>query len=156
MLTYLQVCSSLNSSVSDDKQLWLHILERDIRCMALPFPKYVRDINEASAKDVIEWVKNSVILDKSYSSGVEKILIREDLSISATWTKLVRGRWCLIAGSDLNESQLIVWDLHASQDEHHKATFYLPGPIVDGIVEDNRDEILVALTVGTKLARLLS
>lgn len=140
----------MNGSVSYDKQLWLHILDRDIKSKALPLPKYVRDINEATAEDVNEWVKNSLLLDNHYSSGNEKTLIRENLSMSVTWIKLIRGRWCLIARSDLKNSQLVVWDLQASQDEHHKATFYLPGPVIDGIAEDNKDDILIALTIGTK------
>lgn len=140
----------MNSFVSNDKQLWLHILDRDIKSKALPLPKYVRDIDEATAEDVIEWVKNSFLLDNHYSSGEERTLIRENLSISVTWIKLIRGRWCLIACSDLKNSQLVVWDLQASQDDHHEVTFYLPGPVIDGIVEDNKEDILIAFTIGTK------
>lgn len=146
----------MNGSVSYDKQLWLHILDRDIKSKALPLPKYVRDIDEASAEDAIEWVKNSFLLVNHYSSGEERTLIRENLSMSVTWIKLIRGRWCLIACSDLKNSQLVVWDLQASQDEHHKATLYLPGPVIDGIVEDDKEDILIAFTIGTKYTFRLS
>lgn len=70
--------------------------------------------------------------------------------MSVTWVRIVRGCWCLIACSNLKDSQLLVWDLQSCQTEHHKSTFYLPGPVADGVIEDNENEILIALTIGTK------
>lgn len=63
---------------------------------------------------------------------------------------MVRGRWCLIACSDFSVSQLVIWDLQNPFDELHKATFYLSGPIVDGIVEEITSEVLLALTIGKR------
>lgn len=70
--------------------------------------------------------------------------------MAITWTKLIRGRWCLIACSDFFVSQLVVWDLQNPTDQLQKAIFHLPGPVVDGIVEDITSEILIALTLGTR------
>lgn len=136
--------------MTSDKQLWLHILQRDIKPKASPSPRCIRDIEELTAQDVLEWVKNSIILNKSYASGNNRTLIRTYVSMSVTWVRIVRGRWCLVACSNLKNSQLLVWDLQFSQAEPHKSTFYLPGPVADGVIEDNKNEILIALTIGTK------
>lgn len=70
--------------------------------------------------------------------------------MSITWTKLIRGRWCLIACSDFLVSRLVVWDLQNPIDQLQKAIFHLSGPVVDGIVEDITSEVLIALTLGKR------
>lgn len=137
--------------MTSDKQLWLYILQRDIKPKALPSPRCIRNVEELTAQDVLEWVKNSIILNKSYASGSNRTLIRTNVSMSVTWVRIVRGRWCLIACSNLKNSQLLVWDLQSSQAECLKSTFYLPGPVADGVIEDNKS-YLIALTFGTKYA----
>lgn len=138
----------LNFYVTSNKQLWLHFLNRDIKPKVLPLPKYTREVEEANAQDVMEWVKNGIILCKSYASGDDRTLIRTNVSMSVTWVRLVRGRWCLIGCSNLDLSQLIVWDLFATP--LHAATFHLPGPVVDGTIDETKAEVLIALTIGSR------
>lgn len=96
----------------------------------------------------MEWVKNGIILCKSYASGDDRTLIRTNVSMSVTWVRLVRGRWCLIGCSNLDLSQLIVWDIFATP--LHATTFHLPGPVVDGTIDETEVEVLIALTIGSR------
>ena len=145
-----QTCSVLNDLVSDDKQLWLYIFYRDIRLPALPSPRLTRPLDTITAREVIEWVKNGIILNRNYLSGCNDTLFRYDMSMHVTWTKLVRSRWLLVACSNLHLSKLVLWDLNNMQHESYKSTFHFSGPLTEALLEDDGSEILIALTIGSK------
>ena len=137
----------LNKLVLSDKQLWLSLFYRETRKRSLPYPKYIQPIDVVTAQDVMEWVRHAIILNRSYSSGRNETLYKIDTTLRVTWTKLVRGRWLLIACSDLKLSELVLLDLY---DTEEKSTFYFSGPITEALLEDSGSEILIALTVGKK------
>ena len=145
----------LNSSILGDKQLWLYLLYRDIKLRSLPFPKFSQPIDVATAEDVMEWVRNGIILNKSYSAGRNETLCRINMFLHVTWVKLVRGRWLLIACSGLQISKLDLRDLQCFQDNHSKSTFYFPGPITEALLEDDGSEIFIALTIGKRCLTII-
>lgn len=140
----------MNNSVSDDKQLWLHFLYRDVKLRGLPSPKSTRPLDAIASRDVINWIKNGIVLNRNYLTGYNDTLVRFDMSMHVTWTKIVRGRWVLVACSNLHLSMLILWDLHDTQPNSYKSMLYFSGPVTEALLEDDGSEILIAFTVGTK------
>ena len=63
--------------------------------------------------------------------------------------KLIRGVWCLAASSDKESSSILLWSL-TDNNPDPVAEYHLPEPVIDGIVEDSREYIRFAITVGTR------
>ena len=59
--------------------------------------------------------------------------------------KLIRGSWCLAASSDEESSSILLWNL-TDNNPDPVAEYHLPGPVIDGIVEDSREYIRFAIT----------
>lgn len=116
----------------------------------------MQSIEKVTACDVEHWVKSGCVLAKNYSSGLNTTVARTNLSQSVTWVKLVRGRWALIACSDFISSRLLVWDVQLASSHILRATFHLPGPVVDGLIKDSSCEVLIALTLGKRYATFVS
>ena len=81
------------------------------------------------------------------SSPVKSSLV--DSIPPVTWTKLVRGRWCIAAVSDSISSRLILYDLFVGLSSGPTVEVYLPGPVMDGVLEDTLPEINIAVSIGT-------
>ncbi|TDL27932.1 hypothetical protein BD410DRAFT_799302 [Rickenella mellea] len=144
-------CHSLNISISNDKQLWADCARRELtNCQRRLIPhRILKSFEDASGLDVQFWVRHALSLDKNYASS----------KYAVTWLRLIRGRWCLVASSNLNESRLTLWDLSTGSDKPHPcAKLLLPGPVMDGQVEDASNTIRVAVTIGSRdlFVRILS
>ena len=147
----IKTCSSSNNLVSGDKQLWIHIFNRDIKDRNLPSPhKSIWPISASTAQNVTEWVKNGIILGKTYLAGKNEAFVKFDLAMHVTWTKVVRGQWILAACSNLQPSKLFLWDIHSFPSQLSTATFHFSGPVTEALIEDDDSEILIAFTVGKK------
>ncbi len=72
-----------------------------------------------------------------------------DDGLEATWTKIIRGRWCLVALSNVSISFVGIWRIPSNGSLQIENKFYLPGPVLDGVVDDVAEEIRIAITVAT-------
>lgn len=144
----IQVCSDLLEFVWNDKQLWLHIFKSEVIIREVFLPEFLLPVENASAIHVREWTKHALALGKSYEKGFNLSLVRKKEAMSVSWVKLFRGRWCLIACSNVVESQIQIWDLGTRIPKEPIARFYLTAPVVDGIAEDADQSAHIALTLG--------
>lgn len=128
----------------------MSILERDVKQKALCLPTNLIPLEEASASTVRTWVKYAVALDKSYKTPNANLsVIRSETPASVTYTKLLRGRWCIIASSNSSVSELSIWEIISSEACELHSRIYLPAPVTDGLVDDNHERIHLAVTIGT-------
>lgn len=141
--------------VNEDKRLWIVCLQREVIAMGIGLPRYRLSVEHASATDVRSWVKSAVALRKAYSSGgqdAKVVSIVEDEGLEVTWVKVVRGRWCLVASSNVTTSFVGIWRIRSDGSLKLENRFYLPGPVLDGVVDDVMEEICIAITVATTYA----
>ncbi len=118
----------------------------------IELPKYCQPLEQASAEHVRSWVKTSIALHGAYiSSGQNAAVISFVVNgrLEATWTKIVRGRWCLVALSNVSTSFIGVWQIQSNGSVELRRKFYLPGPVLDGVVDDSTEEIRIAITLAT-------
>ncbi|TDL19711.1 hypothetical protein BD410DRAFT_830161 [Rickenella mellea] len=102
------------------------------------------------ATAVESWTRNAFVLERAYLSNNPLSVHHLKTGIRAvTWVKIIRGRWCLAASSNISESLLTLWDISTS-DNRICAEMPLPGPIMDGEIEDIKSEIVVAVSVGCR------
>ena len=134
----------------ENKQLWLHLFHREIELRGLPTSDFLHPIDTVTTQDVIAWFRNALILNKNYESGYNETLRRTNIDQHVTWIKLIRGRWVLVASSNLLQSKLVVWDVHSSEHDSYKTVFYFIGPVVEALVQDDGLEVLIAFTLGTR------
>ncbi len=138
-----------------DKRLWLERLQKDVICKGIELPKYCQHLERASAEAVRSLVKNAIALNRAYASGGQSATVNSfvvDDGLEATWTKIVRGRWCLVALSNVSTSFVGVWQIQSTGSLELANRFFLPGPVLDGVVDDVTDEIRIAITVATTWA----
>lgn len=137
----------------DDKVIWVECLRRDVVEKGIELPKYRPMLPDASAADVRAWVKNAITLHRAYASGRQQPTIIHsfvvDVELETTWTKIIRGRWCLAAMSNIFRSLVRVWMIGSVGDCEAMNIFYFPGPIVDGVVDDGTEKVRIALTIAT-------
>ncbi|TDL19701.1 hypothetical protein BD410DRAFT_401770 [Rickenella mellea] len=150
ILSVRNVCKGLQIAISTDEVLWARILTRDVLDRGIRLPPYLKPFGLADASAVESWTRNALMLEKAYKSP--KPLPMDRLTTgtrSVTWTKLIRGRWCLFASSNVSESRISLWDI-SSPDRQVCAEVLLPGPVMDGQVDDRTSEINVAVSVGSR------
>jgi len=138
--------------VQGDKHLWLERLQRDVICKGIELPKYCQRLTQASAEDVRSLVKTTIALNKAYASGGQNATVNSFVvndGLEATWAKIVRGRWCLVALSNVSTSFVGVWEIQSNGSSELASKFFLSGPVLDGVVDDVTDEIRIAITVAT-------
>ncbi|TDL25192.1 hypothetical protein BD410DRAFT_826509 [Rickenella mellea] len=144
---------AMNTSISSNKQLWAGYARHELtNCQRQLIPhRILKAFPDASALDVQTWVRHALSLDSNYASGAFTVhRIFSEATYSVTWLRLIRGRWCLVASSNLNESRLTLWDLSSVSDGPHPcAKIFLPGPIMDGQIDDASNTIRVAVTIGS-------
>ena len=119
----------------------------------LPLQIESRPLGELDAATVGFWARVSLALGKNYgSSGANRYTTIHGLSC-ITWVKLVRGRWCIVATSNLSQSRLVIFDGLGGLSSDRMVNFYLEGPVMDGEIEDTPTGINIALSIGTKCER---
>lgn len=119
---------------------------------AIELPKYRPSLENASAEIVRDWVKTAVALHRAYASGgriakVQSIIVDEEFE--TTWVKIVRGRWCLVAMSNIFQSSVGIWQIQPTGSLKLENKFYFPGPVIDSVVDDSTEVIHIAFTVAT-------
>ena len=140
----------VNNHISHDKHLWIYILHQKVISKGLCIPSNLQSIEDVSTQDIESWVKHAILLDRKYNTPDCKLYIRDlNNNRSVTWVKLIRGSWCLAASSDKESSSILLWSL-TDNNPDPVAEYHLPGPVIDGIVEDSREYIRFAITVGTR------
>lgn len=72
--------------------------------------------------------------------------------MEVTWMKISQSYWCLVALSNPRQSKLVLWKL--SDEPIVVANYYLPGPVMDGMYCDFGDDMLFALSIGTRFVLL--
>ena len=150
-----KVCHALNTNISGNKQLWATLIEREISSQGIPVTPHRRDLEEASAADVESWFRCAFQLPRIYSTGVTPEVTRCEVNLRITWVKLLKSRWCLAAMSDERESRICVYDFGRRYAAPLLCcTRFLPGPVMDGVVEDLEGEMRIAVSVGTWLVFL--
>ncbi|TDL19730.1 hypothetical protein BD410DRAFT_791883 [Rickenella mellea] len=150
VLSIRQVCVAFQEAISADKLLWMNILNRYVIDGGKCVIPYRRPLSFVDAAAIESWTRNAFVLEKAY-------LTTSPLSVrcfktgvrAVTWVKLIRGRWCLAASSNTSESRLTLWDLSTS-DDGCSAEIFLPGPVMNGEVEDLNSDIVIAVSVGCR------
>ena len=111
----------------------------------------MRPLENLDASTLESWSRKAHTLIRSYTSSEPRVTV---LSLArslqaVTWVKLVRGRWCLAAVSDSSSSRLVLYDGRIGFNSEPQAELYLPGPVMDAVMEDRTSEINIALSIGT-------
>ena len=109
------------------------------------------DLAEASAHQVESLVRRAIILRRKYegSGRLTCQRIENPMRHGVTWAKLVRGRWCLIASANVDQSQLSVWEIQSNGDTHLVSRAFLDGPVLDGTTDESLGGVNIAITIGT-------
>ncbi|KLO11326.1 hypothetical protein SCHPADRAFT_831280 [Schizopora paradoxa] len=141
-----QTCSQINQSVSDDKQLWLNLIARYVLCHSINLHPLRTKLEDASAKHVESWLRCAIYSQRVFSSELKPNIFRVKLNLHVTWLKIIRIRWCLVASSSPNESRLTIWNLDGTPSISKE--YFISGPVVDGLVDDDGSQIIAALTIG--------
>ncbi|TDL19718.1 hypothetical protein BD410DRAFT_402808 [Rickenella mellea] len=150
LLSVRQVSTTIHEAISTDKLLWMNIFKHYVidggKC-AIPYRK---PLSLADAVAIESWTRNAFVLGKAYLSNSPLSVHLLGTGIRAvTWVKLIRGRWCLAASSNTSESRLTLWDI-LSSDNRICAEIFMPGPTMDGEIEDRNSEIIIAISVGSR------
>ncbi len=135
-----------------DKRLWLEWLQSEVISKGIELPKCCQHLEQASAEHVRFWVKKLIALHGAYASGGQNATVISFVingGLEATWTKIVLGRWCLVALSNVSTSFIGVWQIQSNGSVELRRKFYLPGPVLDGVVNDSTEEIHIAITLAT-------
>jgi len=143
-----QVCRSLNAAISVSKQLWVKILERDVLAKHMNLHPLRTRLEQSSASHVESWLRCAIHLQHAHQSGIQPTVTRIKLDLRVTWLKIIRTCWCLVASSSERESRLTIWQLQGARPSISKE-YYLPGPVIDGSIDDDGSNVVVALTIGT-------
>ncbi|TDL13259.1 hypothetical protein BD410DRAFT_903336 [Rickenella mellea] len=153
LVSLMVACKGLNASISDDKQLWVGWSARTLTTSgyhnySIP---YRRSLEDVDASDVRSWLAHGISLYKGYTSSSPTIQKLDSMAPRiVTWVRLIRGRWCLVASSNVSESRLTLWDLSSrSGGPHPCSEIFFPGPVMDGQIDDDLTSIRIAVTVGS-------
>lgn len=147
-------CSHYLRTISATKQLWLNSAYNDVLLRGLDFPPYTRSFFELTRCETQALVVMTLKLHAEFS-GTEchPDSIHIPQSRSVTWLRLVHGRWLLIALSDESTSSITLWSLQEmAQSEKNKkplSEFFLPYPVLNGIVSVNNDTLVIALELAS-------
>lgn len=147
-----QTCTALQTAISRDKQLWAHILDRDIKAKSLPLPYNLRSIEDVDVRGLESCVKHAVTLSQSYAQADVKLFTREienRRGLAVSWLKLLRGRWCLVASSNTEESQFSIWKILSEDGVDLATRIYLEAPVIDGLVDESDGRLRCVVTVGS-------
>lgn len=153
-LSTIKVCSYIFKLVAADRKLWLTLY---VTMTARPgFPARTPPTPNRTASDIEAWLRVAVTLDKVETWRKPHSVQRNSGLKHVTWAKLVRGRWCLVAGSNIHESHLWVYDLSepSISEDSLALDIAFSGPVIDGTVDDSANEITLALTIGTRYVSL--
>ncbi|KAL5513817.1 hypothetical protein ACEPAH_4218 [Sanghuangporus vaninii] len=151
-IVYLRIVYPyLTDAISNDKNLWSHIFKRELKKRTLPIPSNLRSIDEVEGVDIESWVKHIHVLDGVYDAPDKELSIHDvriHPELRVTWLKLIFGRWCLIAGSNDDKSELSLWRISPDSEIRRAALVYLDAPVLDGQIDCSDSTVRCAVTVG--------
>ena len=142
-----QICHEAYSVVMANKNLWNRILRSEVAIRGLHLPAYLQTREQIDASCMESWIRSAITLQKRYDKS-SYITSKAVGLLWITWIKLVRGRWCIVASSDLTQSHLSIYD--GKDGLSCRAQFFFDGPVMDGQLEDTPTSINMALTIGSK------
>lgn len=151
-LIYRQACKSFNYA-SHAKTISPESSQPDIYSLGLPVPDYCRPLGilPGLQRDIL--TTHAVRLNQGLELGRAPQLFPLHDSGSITWTRVVFGRWLLVAVSDRTSSVLKLWPLSAFTNSAQPTTphtlAYLDGPVCSGCVETQNGEIVVIFELAT-------
>lgn len=146
-----QTCRE-HSRIASAKQLWLHVLDRDIVAKGLILPSDIQPIENLSPPQLRSLVVHVLQLHQATTASAKQATLqvfRLNQSRSVTWLHLVRGQWLLVASSNSSSSVLSLFSVDSlllSQDWDLVTEAYLTAPVSNGKVEVQADgKVTVAL-----------
>ncbi|THH28824.1 hypothetical protein EUX98_g5349 [Antrodiella citrinella] len=141
--------------ISQAKQLWVSILQRDVLedSLAYPFVDPVRPLEELSAAETEAVTTHLVRMQRRDLAPTPRV-VRVDQVRSVTWVKLVHGAWLLVATSDADASSIALWKISdILRDESHAkpvSEAFLPAAVRDGVVDVQDGSLVIALSLCAK------
>ncbi|EKM48114.1 uncharacterized protein PHACADRAFT_203235, partial [Phanerochaete carnosa HHB-10118-sp] len=159
LLRVRQTCRYLYD-LTHTKNVWVHILRRDLISARLPFPSCCRPVRDLTGPQLEALLSHALCLERDILQPPE----RRSLHIvplhqkrSVTWVKLVRAQWLVVAASDASVSVLSIWSLASLLDSRGSqgllSEIHLSGPVRGAILDlaDDRDgrddQVIVALDI---------
>lgn len=143
----MKVSRYLYRIISNDKTLWEYNLKREVSAQGLLLHPNRIDTSVSSVAQLESWLRCAILLRQSYSRTSKPEIMRLKLDRGITWMRIARARWCIVASSDTQQSHLSVYDF--SINGKSAEVFYLPGPVITGVMDDNKSGLRLALTIGT-------
>ena len=114
----------------------------------LCYPANVQAIEDIAALHVKRLVEHAVSLDSIYrSTRINPVSLRVKAPGSVVLAKLIRARWVIIGSSDNVSSELTIWEINSCSSVHLRARHAVNGQIIDGLVEDDGQNVRLAVTV---------
>ena len=150
------MCRQLNTFISNDKHLWITLTENLLLSRGIPIVPYRRNLQDALSTDVESWFKCAYDLSNTYRLPITPKVTRWKTELCITWVKIIRGRWCLAAMSNSQESRLCLYDSRSSDGGLLlRCQRYLLGPVMDGELEDAKTEVRIAVSIGATSVSVL-
>lgn len=144
------MCRQLSILISEDKHLWLALLARVSQSLGnSPVPRF-QSVEGATATHVESWLRAIWVLRRQYESGKAPLRAKAFAGLCVTWVKVVRSNWCLIATSDKSHSRIALWNAAEVHDLRLCAEVFLPGPVLDGQIDDSALIVRFAVSIGMR------
>ena len=150
-LTFTQTCKSL-SRRTRIKDLWIHLLRRDVPAGDRALPAYYRSYESLTDFETEALTTNAMKIYRTISHGLKPataIPLHQPRSV--TWVRLVQGQWLLAASSDASTSVICLWSLRSvlskGASTAPQAQAFLEGPVASGDVEVQDGRVVVALDI---------
>ena len=138
------------------KTLWRDVLRREIIAGNLFTPRHRRPFEELSNVECEALVLHALKLRLSLAKSKSKpAIVPFHQQRSVTWVKIVKSHWLLVASSDGSSSALGIWKLASLKANVATSLLplgeiYLDGPVVNGLVDVRKEEVIIALEMSTK------
>lgn len=123
-------------------------MERDVLSENINLHPLRIPLGSASATHVESWIRCALSFKSAHQEEKQPAVTRIKLELRVTWLRIIRTCWCLVASSTERESRLTIWSLRGGYSISKE--YYLPGPVVDGVIDDDGTDVVAALTIGTK------
>lgn len=144
------MCKTLRSTIIEDRYFWLSVLIRGAEYELSRLPANALPNQDASVNVLRACVKHAYLLKKFYQCpSLDRAIIRIDTPARVTFVKLIRGRWFLVASSNTTISELSVWEILSPSTCALQDRVYFPAPILDGILDDDRNNIRLAISIAS-------
>lgn len=146
----MKVCKTLHTAISEDRYLWVFVLNKYIKHKLACLPSNAIPVEDAPVHVLRAWVRHAYVLWRSYQfPSLARSVIRIDTPAKVTFVKLVRGRWFFVASSNTAISELSIWDISSPSSCTLRNRVYFRAPVLDGAVDDGECYVRLAISIGT-------